>query len=177
MLAAGYMLLGFVQLQRAQTMAEELAASRGHQITKHVVKPTLANLVLWRSVYLFENRFYVDAIRLGVFAENKVFEGESAEKFNLIKDLPNLEQSSVLLKDIQRFTSFSNGYVAFDSTQKNVLGDLRYSMLPVSVKPLWGIVINKDKPQVHANYHFFRDTSPQVRKAFVNMLFLRDTKE
>ena len=175
-LAVGYMLMGFIQLHRAQNMATELAMSRGHQMEKYMVKPTLANNVLWRSVYLFENRFYVDAIRLGVFSENKIFEGESAEKFNLASNFPNLNPSSVLFKDIQRFTSFSDGYVAFDNTQKNVLGDLRYSMLPVSVKPLWGIIINKDKPESHADYQFFRDTGSQVRKTFVNMLFFTSAK-
>jgi len=170
--AVGYMSLGYIQLQRAENMAENLMAKRGHQPTKHLVKPTLANLVLWRSVYVYKNRIYVDAIRVGVFGSKKIFEGESVEKFSLAQKLPNLKPSSVLVRDIQRFSSFSDDFIAFDSSQKNVLGDIRYSMLPTSAKPLWGIVIDKDKPQLHADYKFFRDTSPQLRKDFINMLFL-----
>lgn len=172
-LSFSYMFLGFIQHQRAQSVADELVKSRGHKISQHVVKPTVANNLLWRSVYIANNRIYVDAIRLGVFSENKVFIGESAEIFNVNKYLSKTELTSVLFKDIQRFTKFSNGYVAIDKTQPNVIGDLRYSMLPISAKPLWGIVIDKDKLHEHADYQFFRDNSPHIRKKFLNMLFAK----
>lgn len=177
MLAAGYMLLGFMQLQRAQAVAAQLAITRGHQATQHLVKPTLGNLFLWRSVYLHKNRFYVDAVRVGLFADNKIFEGESVNKFKHEKDLPNIVSPSVLLNDIQRFNDFSNDYVVFADGQTNIIGDLRYSMLPTSVKPLWGIVIDKNNPQVHADYQFFRDSSPQLRKEFFDMLFLTGSEQ
>lgn len=172
-----YMSLGVVQHQRAQNVADELVKSRGHEASQHVVKPTVANNLLWRSIYIANNRIYVDAIRLGVFSENKVFTGESAEKFNVNKYLSKTELTSVLYKDIQRFSKFSNGYVAIDKTQPNVIGDLRYSMLPISAKPLWGIVIDKSKLQEHADYQFFRDNSPHIRKAFLNMLFANKNDE
>lgn len=170
LLATGYMLMGYVQLQRATNVAESLINSRGHQVTKGVVKPTLGNLLLWRSVYVHQDRIYVDAIRVGVFAKNKIFEGESIEKLSIEKHLPDLEQSSVLYNDIQRFILFSDNFVAINPVQKNVIGDIRYSMLPISAKPLWGLVIDKDKPQEHADYQFFRDSSQQIRKKFINML-------
>ena len=173
LLAAIYMSLGYVQLQRAQDVAEVLIASRGHQSTQHIVKPTLANLVLWRSVYVHQNRIYVDAIRVGIFSKNKIFEGESVEKFVVAKHLPDLNASSVLYKDIQRFKIFSDEYIAINPTQKNVIGDLRYSMLPNKTKPLWGIVINQAQPQDHADYQFFRDTGRNVRQEFINMLLNR----
>lgn len=172
LLAAGYMSLGFVQLQRAYNVAEDLMASRGHYTTEHRVKPTIANLLLWRSVYTFDNRIYVDAIRVGVFADNKVFEGESVKKFSAQEYFPTLDPSSVLYKDIQRFITFSDGYVAIDESKNKIIGDVRYSMLPNSAKPLWGIVINENSPQAHADYQFFRDTSQQVRHTFMQMLTL-----
>lgn len=169
-----YMLLGVVQHHRAQSVADDLAKSRGHETTQHVVKPTLANNLLWRSVYIADNRIYVDAIRLGLFSEDKVYIGDSTEKFNAIDHLSKKELSSVLHEDINRFTNFSSGYVAIDKTQPNVIGDLRYSMLPTSIKPLWGIVINKNKLDEHAEYKFFRDNSPHIREQFVTMLFARN---
>lgn len=172
--AAIYMLLGFVQLQRATSLAEDLIALRGHHVTKSLVKPTLGNLVLWRSVYIHQERIYVDAIRVGMFANNKIFEGESVEKLSIEKHLPLLDKASVLYNDIQRFTLFSDNYVAIDPTKHNVIGDIRYSMLPTSRKPLWGIVINEDAPQVHADYQFFRDSSKQVREKFIEMLMLNE---
>ena len=166
-----YLVMGFVQLQRAEQVAEELRDKRGHLAMQSVVKPTLANLVLWRSVYIHDDRIYVDAIRVGLFDAGRVIEGESVARFSFEKDLPQLDESSVLYRDIVRFLSFSDGYVALDPMQANVLGDIRYSMLPVSASPLWGIVIDPDRPQVHADYQFFRDSSPSVRETFLNLLF------
>lgn len=166
-----YLGLGFIQLQRAQQVADELAQLRDHQSEQHVVKPTLGNLLLWRSVYISDNKIYVDAIRLGLLGGYKVFEGESVEQFSLGKDLPDLDSVSQLHKDIQRFIIFSDGYMAYDPGQANVIGDIRYSMLPVSVRPLWGIVIYPDQPERHADYRFFRDSSPDIRQAFLKMLF------
>ena len=165
-----YLGMGFVQLQRAGQVAEDLRDKRGHMATQSVVKPTLANLVLWRSVYIHEDRIHVDAIRVGLFDAGRVFEGESVARFSLDRDLPQLDESSVLYADIVRFLSFSDGYVALDPMQANVVGDIRYSMLPVSARPLWGIVIDPDKPQVHADYRFFRDSGPSVRETFLNLL-------
>jgi inner membrane protein len=165
-----YLGMGFVQLQRAGQVAEGLRDKRGHQAMQSVVKPTLANLVLWRSVYIHEDRIHVDAIRVGLFDAGRVFEGESVARFSLDRDLPQLDESSVLYADIVRFLSFSDGYVALDPMQANVVGDIRYSMLPVSARPLWGIVIDPDKPQVHADYRFFRDSGPSVRETFLNLL-------
>jgi inner membrane protein len=165
--------MGFVQLQRAEQVAGDLRDKRGHLAMQSVVKPTLANLVLWRSVYIHGDRIYVDAIRVGLIDTGKVIEGESVTRFSLDKDLPQLDESSVLYRDIVRFLSFSDGYVAFDPGQANVLGDMRYSMLPVSATPLWGIVIDPDRPQGHAGYQFFRDSSQSVRETFLALLFDR----
>ncbi|MCG6908650.1 MAG: metal-dependent hydrolase [Deltaproteobacteria bacterium] len=165
-----YLGMGFVQLQRAEQLAEDLRDKRGHLAMQSMVKPTLANLVLWRSVYIHEDRIHVDAIRVGLFDAGRVIEGESVALFSFDRDLPQLDESSVLYRDIVRFWSFSDGYVALDPVQTNVLGDIRYSMLPVSARPLWGIVIDPDRPQVHADYRFFRDSSPSVRETFLNLL-------
>jgi len=165
-----YLGMGFVQLQRAEQVAEELRDKRGHLAIQSVVKPTLGNLVLWRSVYIHEDRIHVDAIRVGLFEAGRVIEGESVARFSFEKDMPQLDESSVLYRDIVRFRSFSDGYVALDPMQANVLGDIRYSMLPVSARPLWGIVIDPDSPEVHADYRFFRDSGPSVRETFLNLL-------
>ena len=169
-IGVSYMAFGYFQLQRATTIAEDLMASRGHQSEKHVVKPTVANLVLWRSVYVYNDKIYVDAVRAGLFSANTVYQGESVDKLKIETDFPNLEKTSLLYNDIRRFSSFSNDFIAFNK-QKNIVGDLRYSMLPISAKPLWGIIINKDKPHAHADYQFFRDGSKPVRNKFMSMLF------
>ena len=176
-LAFSYMLFGYIQLQRASDIATDLALSRGHTTVQHVVKPTIGNLLLWRSTYIHEQHIYVDAVRIGLFSDNQIYEGESVELFSVTKDLPDLTLDSQLYADIERFRIFSDGFVAVDPTQANVIGDIRYSMLPTSTKPLWGIVIDNTQPQQHADYQFFRDLSQEGRQTFKNMLFGRCAAE
>jgi len=169
-LCSVYLSLGFMQLQRAQTAASELVLARGHSTNKHIVKPTLANQILWRSVYEYNNRFYVDAIRVSYFLDNKVYEGNSVDKFIIEDEFPDLNKDSFLYSDIKRFSKFSDDFIAYDVSQPNILGDIRYSMLPISIKPLWGIVIDINKPQLHAEYKFFRENAQAVRNTFYDML-------
>jgi len=170
-----YLAVGYVQLQRTESYANELAESRNHITSKHIVKPTLGNLMLWRSVYVYDGIIYVDAIRTGILSEPETFVGESVKQFSLNRDFPELDPGTTLYRDIQRFIRFSDGFVAIDSTQTSVLGDLRYSMLPVSANPLWGIVIDSSNPEKHVDYRFFRNNSHEMRMAFLAML-LGNTK-
>ena len=165
-----YLGFGKLQEQRASLLVEYLAQQRGHEINKLVVKPTLGNLLLWRSTYRDDERIYIDALRLGLFSEAMVYQGETVPLFNVNKDLAFLEKDSVVFNDIERFTRFSDGYVALDRDDFSILGDMRYSMLPISAKPLWGIVIDEDKPNQHVEYRFFRKMDDESRQAFLNML-------
>jgi inner membrane protein len=173
LLAAGYLGVGFVQQQRAETLAVELAASRGHELERHLVKPTIANQVLWRSVYVHDQKIYVDAIRVGYFGGSKIYTGEMVPRFSVAKDYPHLDPTTVMYQDIQRFIRFSDDWVAFDQSSKHVLGDIRYSLLPTSVRPLWGIVLDPDNPQHHAGYQFFRKTNTIHRQKFLDMVLGR----
>jgi inner membrane protein len=170
LLAAAYLSFGWMQLQRAETVAESLIAERGHRAEELLVKPTLANLVLWRSIYQFEGKLYVDAIRVGLFSEPRVYPGESIEKFVLERDLSTLPVSSVLAKDIARFSHFSAGLLAIRPEQPNVLVDVRYSNLPMTITPLWGIEIDPERPDQHAKYTLYRDSSKATREKFVSLL-------
>lgn len=173
LLCAGYLGFAGIQQQRAQEVMAELTAERSHEPGLHVVKPTLGNLLLWRSVYRHEERIYVDAVRVGLLAENRIYPGDSVIRFNWPVDLPGLDGKTVLARDIQRFERFSDGFVALDPGQENVLGDMRYSMLPTGVRPLWGIEFDAGKPHSHVEYRFFRDSSPQLRETFMAMLLGR----
>ncbi|MBX3615751.1 metal-dependent hydrolase [Nitrosomonas sp.] len=170
LLAAAYLSFGWLQLQRAETVARTLIAERGHQAEQLLVKPTLANLVLWRSIYEFEGRFHVDAIRVGLFSDPHVYPGESVEKFVLERDLKRLPASSVLAQDIARFSHFSAGFLAIRPQQPDVLVDVRYSNLPTTTTPLWGIEINPEQPDQHAKYKLYRDSSSATREKFLKLL-------
>ncbi|MBL0010391.1 MAG: metal-dependent hydrolase [Nitrosomonas sp.] len=170
LLAAVYLSFGWMQLHRAETVAETLIAERGHRAEQLLVKPTLANLVLWRSIYEFEGRLYVNAIRVGLFSEPRIYPGESIEKFVLERDLSALPASSVLANDIARFSHFSAGLLAIRPEQPNVLVDVRYSNLPMTLAPLWGIEINPEQPDQHAKYTLYRDSSSATREKFLALL-------
>jgi len=169
-LSLSYMLLGYIQLQRASVIVDELIISRGHSVEQQLIKPTLANNILWRSVYIYQQKIYVDAVRISLFGGVKIYQGSSVQQVKLADEYPELDKDSILYTDMQRFTTFSDGFIAFKSAQKKVLGDLRYSMLPMSIKPLWGITININQPMQHADYDFYRDSSQCVRETFVTML-------
>lgn len=170
LLAAAYMSFGWLQLQRAETVAASLIAERGHQAEELLVKPTLGNLVLWRSIYQYNGRLYVDAVRVGLFSQPRIFPGESITKFELTRDMNGLPLTSVLAGDIARFTQFSAGLVAIRPEQPNVLIDVRYSNLPMTIAPLWGIEINPEQPDLHAKYTLYRDSSKQTREKFISFL-------
>ncbi len=169
-LAGLYLAVAVVQHQRAEGVAQALVQQRGHTAVRHVVKPTMANLLLWRSIYESDGRFYVDAVRVGPFSEPRVYRGEQVVKFSAAQHLPRLQPGSALAQDITRFTHFSAGFVALDPTRPAVLIDVRYSMLPTSLSPLWGIEMTLDDQDRHSLFVNYRDFSPDDRDRFIAML-------
>ncbi len=170
LLAAGYLLFGVWQHDNAGEATQRLAEQRGHRVDRFLVKPTMANQVLWRSVYESDGIFYVDAIRLGLFSNNQIYEGGQAKRFKLERDRPNLEQDSALRHDIERFLYFSNDFVVADPDRENVLIDLRYSMLPNSLKPIWGIDMSEASSTRHAQFVNYRDRDEFTRERFIGMV-------
>lgn len=172
-LAGVYLLVGFWQHQNALQAATELAAHRGHDIDRILVKPTLANLVLWRSVYRSGDRYHVDAIRVGL-GSRRVYPGTSAPAFEPSRDLAQLADDSVLAQDVRRFAALADGYVVRDAVRSDVLTDIRYSMLPTSAAPMWGIALDLSEPLRHADFNVYRDRPENYREQFLSMLRGRD---
>ena len=119
------------------------------------------------------DRFYVDAIRVGL-GPDRIYTGDSARKFLLEQYLPKLERESLLSRDIARFSKLANGYVIPDPNRANVLIDIRYSMLPISIAPMWGIDLNVGSVSQHAKFEVYRDKPDNLRETFLAMLLGRD---
>ena len=170
--AITYLFVGFTQHERVEAMAMEVAKSRGHEVERMEIKPTMGNLLLWRSIYESENHFYIDAFRIGLDTA-KVYQGESAKRFQAT-DLPLLDTGSVTAEDIKRFDFFSNGYIALHAGDKPMIGDIRYSMLPTSIKPIWGIELDLSDQESHTPFNQYHDTSDATRQAFLDMLLGED---
>lgn len=169
MFAVGYLSLGFIQHERVEVLAYQLAQQRGHSAERLIVKPTIGNLLLWRSVYETDGVYYVDAMRVGV-GSGRVFAGESVPVFELERDLPQLADESTVARDIQRFKVFSDGFLAWHPERSTVLGDVRYAMLPHSIRPLWGIGLNLDAPNEHVTFEIDRTMTQAERQLFFDML-------
>jgi inner membrane protein len=172
-LAGAYLTVGWVQQQRVEAIVRSLAAERGHEMARLLVKPTIGNLVLRRTVYESDGVFWVDAVRVGLFS-NRVYPGGSTRRVSLAQDLGALPRSSTLYRDAGRFARFSDGYLQWHPDRPDVLGDVRYSMSPAGLIPLWGIEIDRARPHGHARYLFFRDLSEVERGRFLDMLLGRD---
>ena len=174
-LAGVYLLSGWLQAQRAGSVIEDLANTRGHvEIQQLVVKPTFANQLLLRSIYKYNDHFYIDAVRVGLFSEARIYQGDRIKAFNPVSDLASLPGDSVLHQDINRFISFSDDYVAFHPSDRTILADIRYSNYPTGLEPLWGIAINLQQPGQHARFSVYRNMSRENRQRYYSMLLGQD---
>jgi len=132
-----YLTLGVIQEERAANAGATLAESRGHSHVTVSAKPSFGNLLLWKTVYEYEGRFWVDAVRAG--SEITLIEGERIARLDLNSQYPWLDPDSQQAKDIERFRWFSNDYLAVDKDDSLLIVDMRYSHLPNEIKGLWGI--------------------------------------
>ena len=154
-----YLTFGYYQHTQAIAQGHELAAARGHTPLRLEVKPSFANLLVWKVIYETEDRYYVDAIR-PTFPSQQHWPGESVAKLNIQRDLPWLSEASQQAHDIERFRWFSAGYLAMDKDVPNRIVDMRYSLLPHQIKALWGIQLDPAKtPEQHVDYVTQREDS------------------
>ena len=77
----------------------------------------------------------------------------------------------VFAKDIERFRWFSNDHIALNPENKNQIIDIRYSMIPNQVQPLWGISLTPKDQNLHAQFKTFRNINQKKKDLYLNMLF------
>jgi inner membrane protein len=163
-----YLSLGFVQYERALSAAHEIAETRGHNPERLTLKPSFGNIILWKSIYLHEETFYVDAIR--IVQSPTWCLGENIKMFDYQYHLPSLNKDSQQRKDIERFRWFSQDYLGYDE-EKNLVTDVRYSMIPNQIAPMWGLVIdNKRDINEHAIWWTSRSLNKSQLDLFKEML-------
>lgn len=173
---AVYLVTAHMQQGRATYIQSDIAKKRGHVIEKSIVKPTLGNIVLWRSIYLYQDQYYIDAIWVGL-SNDRIYLGGAVKSVNPDINFSFIDKGSQLYQDIMRFKSFSNNYIAFDPRDQSILGDIRYSMLPASVNPLWGVVINPKKAEEHTPYLTMRRHNKKLRQQYISMILGEDINQ
>ena len=163
-----YLSLGVVQRERAESVGIQIAKGRGHNPIRLESRPSFGNLLLWKTIYETNDKFYVDAVRLGLRA--KFYEGESIFKLEIKRDFPNLDPKSIQAKDIERFRFFSKDYIAKHPTSGEHVIDIRYSLIPNKITPMWGIRLTPSRSNQHTPFIIFpRDTKNSGRVLW-NML-------
>ena len=163
-----YLTFGFIQYERALSAAIELATIRGHNAERMTLKPSFGNLILWKSIYKHKEHFYVDAIRTA--QSSTWYFGETIRVFDYKYHLPDLDKESQQKKDIERFRWFSQDYLGYDKEKKTVT-DVRYSMIPNQIAPMWGLTIDVQRGKnEHATWWTSRKLDQSQLDLFIDML-------
>ena len=160
-----YLSLGLIQRQRAEQHATKVALESGVRLSSRQceAKPSPLTLTLWRAICETEDdRFITSAWYLGPFGGVRQYPGVSTPKFSLERDAPWLQAGTRQHRDLQRFDWFSSGFITLHPEHDNVVGDLRYSMLPDRISPLWGIVLDphdlrQERPTPFQSFRSIKD--------------------
>lgn len=160
----------FINRQAASDQIHKVATERGHQMEMLLVKPTLLNGHLWRTVYRFENRYYVDAVFALPFLGTKFYPGDSLEVYQHDLQFAHINTETRAYKDFQRFSFFSDGLIA---VKDGSLIDVRFSPFPQGTTPLWSVRARADLEQ-HVEYLMNRPTGERERAIFLKMMLGQD---
>ncbi len=164
-----YQGFGIYQHQRVAAIGAELASERGHVPLRLEVKPSFANLLLWKVVYAVEEGYYTDAVRAGT--RLTVYPGTFVRKLDIARDLPWLDSTSQQARDLERFRWFSRDYLALDPDNPLRVTDMRYSMVPNEATGMWSIWLDRDAaPDAHVEFRQDRDTTAPRREKLGRML-------
>lgn len=171
-LGLGYLTIGWVQHERAELAAIALAEDRALVTTSVQVKPTMGNLLLWRSLAITsEGQIQVDGIRVGTSV--RVYPGEQRRLIKL-DELPGLPRESRAYRDLLRYQQINEPLLVAHSADPWMIGDARYAMLPTRADPLWGLRINPHQFNTAPEFVTNRELTPEMRKIFIDMLIGRE---
>jgi inner membrane protein len=140
-----YLGLGATQRARALAIQQELAVARGHEPSRRDAFTTFMNQVTWRSLYEADGRIHVDQIRVPYVGTTCVTPGASL----LPLDSPAPDAGPGELRGHRLLRWFSSNWVARDPEQPELMGDVRYSLVPYGTRPFWGVVVDREADQAH----------------------------
>ena len=122
--------------------------------------------MLLKTIYETVGFYHVDSIRVGFDA--LICEGARIKKLDLETQYPGLSPGDKQFEDVERFRWFSDDYLAVDS--KNRIFDIRYSMLPNEIKPMWGITLDLENSSEHVQWWTDRSLNSEERGRFFDLL-------
>ncbi|CAM4451072.1 metal-dependent hydrolase [Vibrio agarivorans] len=167
-----YPMFGMIQKERAENAGWELVKLRQHEPVQLEAKPSFGNLLVWKVVYETEDHYHVDAVRVGI--SMKTYSGDTINKLDINRDLAWLNSQSQQAEDLERFRHFSDGFLAQDPNNELRIFDVRYSMVPNQISPLWSITLSPNaEDNEHVEYATHRDGDTESRQVFLDMLLDR----
>lgn len=172
-----YLLFGVFQHYRARSFyQDQLRGSVSEQVQWIQVKPTIANQWLWRGIARVGESYRVDGLRLSFSGQSILYRGSSILPYTPEKD-QEFQTREIVQKDLKRFEFFSEGLLyrvpeRFSNIlqEERWIGDLRYSLLPHSLDPLWVVVLPEGEADGHLIYQFTRNVSVEKRQLYMKML-------
>jgi inner membrane protein len=168
-----YQSIAHFQKNKAESIINDYASSKGHIINSIEAKPSFANILVWKVIYSDNTHYYINAVRMTTF--HTIFKGESIKKINVERDFPWLNPDSQQAKDLQRFKWFSNDYLAIDKLDNSIIYDIRFSAIPNETEGLWGIKLDKNKENdEHVKYITNREQSFDKYSVLLKMIFYNE---
>lgn len=167
-----YLCFAGIQKSRVEHIAANVFFAEHDSNAEIIVKPTIGNQILWSVRFVDDREICSSGIRAGLFSTPIVYQGDCVALVDWKSEFKSFS-STVMYKDIERFSVLSGGLLVQHPNHPKVLGDARYSMLPTSVSPLWGITVDTTKINQHVSFDTYRDASPEIRSKFLNMILGR----
>ncbi len=167
-----YLCFAGIQKTRVEHIAADVLFTENDPNAEIIVKPTIGNQILWSVRFVDDREICSSGIRAGLLSTSIVYKGDCAMLVDWKSEFKSFN-GTVMYKNIERFSALSDGLLVQHPNHPRVLGDARYSMLPTSVSPLWGITIDTTKTNQHVPFDTYRDASPEIRSKFLNMVLGR----
>jgi inner membrane protein len=133
-LAVTWLGIGAVQRERALAAQQRLAGARGELMQRRAVFPTVGNTVVWRSIYAANGVLRMDRLRVPWVGEPSYAAGDAV---GLAVLGPGADDR--MRRDFERFSWFSDAWVARAPADATIIGDARYSLRASRYEPVWGI--------------------------------------
>lgn len=165
-----YVCFAWTQHYKATVLQKELASTRGHENLQHIrVMPAPGSLLLWRSVYQHEDRYFSDGFRVGYTGELQIASGNSDAVYTYQDYLNSNYKSKANEFGVQHFFQFAQSYIIKRQdpiTHEIKLLDYRYSGEISKYQPLWGISVTPEK----VSWKRMMNNREQMGKRFLEMM-------
>ncbi len=139
--------MGLYQREAATDVMVKIATQRGQTPVQFEVKPSLANIIVWRTQYQYDGLAYIDAFHISPWAGEKYYGGGIVTLYK-----KPIEASSIQAEDVSYFHFFSDGWIAANPENPLEIGDIRFALLPNQTKYLWAIRLKPEAPDEHVEF-------------------------